>query len=111
MGSDTGCTLAARTCKCALLGDSVIGAAGISGTGCSSPSDVPWLSESPMSGAVDAGSSQDATVTADATGVDPGNYAALLCVTTNDPVNGLIVVSVNLTVSDTIFADGFDGPP
>jgi len=92
-------------------GDSVIREAGITGTGCSSPSDVPWLSESPTSGSVDAGSSQDSTVTADATGLDPGNYAALLCVTTNDPVNGLVVVSINLAVTDTIFADGFDGGP
>jgi hypothetical protein len=96
-----------------LFGDSVIRAAGISGTGCSSPSDVPWLSESPTSGSVDAGSSQDATVTVDATSLNPGNYSALLCVTTNDPVNGLIAVpvSVNVNPNDRIFADGFDGAP
>jgi len=92
-------------------GDPMISGPGITGTGCSSPSDVPWIGESPTSGSVDAGSSQDVTVTADATGLDPGNYAALLCVTTNDPVNGLIAVSVNLAVTDTIFADGFDGSP
>jgi hypothetical protein len=96
-----------------LLDDSIIRAAGISGAGCSSPSDVPWLSESPTSGSVDAISSQDVTVAVDATALDPGNYSALLCVTTNDPINGLIAVPVSLGVNpnDTIFADGFDGAP
>jgi hypothetical protein len=53
------------------------------------------------------------TVTANAEGLDPGPYTALVCVTTNDPDHGLVGVSVNLTVTggDTIFVDGFDGAP
>jgi hypothetical protein len=96
-----------------LPGNWLIRATGATGGGCSSPSDVPWLSEAPANGTVDAGLSQDVAVTADATGLDPGNYSALLCLTTDDPNNGLIQVPVSLSVTpdDTIFRDGFDGTP
>lgn len=81
------------------------------GVGCSFPSDVPWLSESPVSGSVAGGASQQVTVTADATGLSPGAHAAILCVTTSDPARSLIQVPVSLTVGagDSIFDDGFDG--
>jgi hypothetical protein len=80
---------------------------------CSAPADIPWLAETPESGTVASGASEDVSVTADADGLDPGSYAALVCVTTNDPDHGLVGVSVNLTVTgdDTIFVDGFDGAP
>ena len=99
-----------------LAGNWLIRATGIAGGGggdCSNPSDVPWLSESPASGTVAAGASQDVTVTADATGMNPGDYSALICVTTNDPDHALVAVPVSLTVTvdDRIFADGFDGAP
>jgi len=99
-----------------LPGNWLIRATGVAGGGggdCSNPSDVPWLSESPTSGTVAVGGSQDVTVTADATGLDPGTYSALVCVSTNDPNNALVGVSVSLTVTadDTIFKDGFDGAP
>jgi len=99
-----------------LPGNWLIRATGIAGGGggdCSNPSDVPWLDESPASGTVAAGASQDVTVTADATGLDPGSYSAVLCVTTNDPDHALVAVPVSLTVTvdDRIFADGFDGTP
>ena len=99
-----------------LAGNWLIRATGIAGGGggdCSNPSDVPWLSESPASGTVAAGASQDVTVTADATGMSPGDYSALICVTTNDPDHALVAVPVSLTVTvdDRIFADGFDGAP
>ena len=89
------------------------GVAGGMGADCSNPADVPWLSETPTGGTVASGSSQDVTVTADASGLDPGSYSAVLCVTTNDPDNGLVQVPVTLTVTvdDTIFRDGFDGAP
>ena len=88
------------------------GTAGGAGGDCSSPSDVPWLSAAPANGSVSSGSSQDVTVTADATGLDPGSYSALLCVTTDDPDNALVQIPVSLEVNvdDRIFADGFDVP-
>jgi hypothetical protein len=83
------------------------------GEDCSAPADIPWLAEAPQSGTVASGSSEDVTVTADTNGLDGGSYSALVCVTTNDPDNGLVGVAVNLTVTggDTIFVDGFDGAP
>jgi hypothetical protein len=98
-----------------LPGNWLIRATGVAGGGggdCTNPSDVPWLSESPASGTVAAGASQDVTVTADASGLDPGDYSAVVCVTTNDPDHALVAVPVSLTVTvaDRIFADGFDGP-
>jgi hypothetical protein len=78
---------------------------------CASPSDVPWLDAAPGSGAIDGGDSAAVTVEVDATGVAPGDYAANLCVGTDDPLHPLFTVPVGLTVNvDTIFADGFDTP-
>ena len=98
-----------------LPGNWLIRASGIAGGGadCSNPSDVPWLSESPASGTVASGASQDVTVTADASALGEGSYSAVLCVTTNDPDHAPVAVPVSLTVSvaDRIFADGFDGAP
>jgi hypothetical protein len=83
------------------------------GEDCAAPADIPWIAETPQSGSVASGASEDVTVTANAEGLDPGPYTALVCVTTNDPDHGLVGVSVNLTVTggDTIFVDGFDGAP
>ena len=68
-------------------------------TGCSNPSDVPWLSESATSGSVAGGSSQDTTVTVDATALTAGTYSAHLCVATNDTANALVDVPVSVTVT------------
>jgi hypothetical protein len=65
---------------------------------CGAPGDVPWLSVSPESGTTEPGGTSDVTVTFDSTGLDPGEYAALLCVTSNDPVTPLVQVPVSLTV-------------
>jgi hypothetical protein len=95
-----------------LPGNWLIRATGATGGDCSNPADVPWLAETPASGSVAGGASQDVVVTADATGLDAGTYNAVLCVATNDPVNGLIAVPVSMTVTadnDVIFQDGFDG--
>jgi hypothetical protein len=66
---------------------------------CASPSDVPWLSESPSSGSVSGGNSQDSSVTVDATSLGAGSFSADLCVTTNDPAHTLVTVPVNVTVN------------
>jgi hypothetical protein len=83
-------------------------------SGCQNPSDVPWLSETPVSGSVAAGASADVTVSANAGSLVAGSYSANLCVTTNDPAQPLITVPVSLTVTpgaitDRLFCDGFDG--
>jgi subtilisin family serine protease len=67
---------------------------------CGAPTDVPWLSASPASGSTGAGESSEVTVTFDATDLEPGDYQALLCVVSNDPVTPLVQVPVSLTVTE-----------
>jgi hypothetical protein len=66
---------------------------------CTSPSDVPWVDETPTSGSVAGAASQNSTVDVDAVGLTAGNYSAHLCVTTNDPTHTLIDVPVSLAVA------------
>ena len=66
--------------------------------GCTSPSDVPWLSFSEDSGTVVGGGSGEVDVTIDSAGLIPGDYEATICVTSNDPVNPLVAVPVALEV-------------
>jgi hypothetical protein len=65
---------------------------------CEAPGDVPWLSVSPESGTTPAGGSSEVTVSFDSTGLAVGEYAAVLCVTSNDPASPLVQVPVSLTV-------------
>jgi subtilisin family serine protease len=65
---------------------------------CEAPGDVPWLSVSPESGSTAAGASSEVTVSFDSTGLAVGEYAAVLCVTSNDPATPLVQVPVSLSV-------------
>jgi hypothetical protein len=81
---------------------------------CATPSDVPWLSENPISGTTPGGGNDPVTVTFDATSLTSGTYTANICVNTND-INArheAVPVTFNVTPggNDTIFIDGFDGP-
>jgi hypothetical protein len=69
---------------------------------CDNPADVTWLSESPNSGTTGMGATTPVDVTFDATGLTPGDYAANLCINSNDPDEPLTVVPALLTVSDTM---------
>ena len=60
--------------------------------------NVPWLSESPTEGTVQPDGAATVDVTADATGLEPGLYRAIVVVGTNDPDNGFIQVPVTLVV-------------
>jgi plastocyanin len=79
---------------------------------CAATSDIPWLTASPSLGTVPGGGFANSDIGVNAGGLTPGSYSSLLCVQTNDPSNDLIPVPVSLTVtaSDVVFADGFDGP-
>ncbi len=61
--------------------------------------DVPWLSEDPVSGSVDVGATLPVVVSLDATGLEPGVYLAELVVITNDPLNPRLSTPVTLTVT------------
>ena len=60
--------------------------------------DCPWLSESPTSGSVAPGGSQDITVTMDSTGLAAGNYSAEIVISSNDPDENPALVPVALCV-------------
>jgi len=70
----------------------------VSGGGCATPEDVPWLSAAPPSGTTAGGASADVTVTFDATALTAGSYSANLCVGSNDPDQATVAVPVTLTV-------------
>jgi len=61
--------------------------------------DLPWLSEDPASGSVAAGDATGIAVTIDATGLEPGVYAAAVAVVTDDPLNPVLTTTVTLTVT------------
>lgn len=60
--------------------------------------DIPWLSESPVSGTVSANANVPIAVTFDTTGLTPGTYLGLLDVESNDPAMPHVSVPVTLTV-------------
>ena len=66
---------------------------------CDVPSDIPWVSVSPESGTTDMGQSSMVDVTFDTTGLAFGSvHNGTLCVSSNDPVNPLVIVPLTLTV-------------
>ena len=104
-------------------GGLVVRAAGPEGSAgsCTGPI-VSWITATPTSGSVSAGQSADIVIGVNplADNLQPGNYSADVCVTTNDPSQPVIPVPVSLTVTaadgwsgcgstDSLFCDGFDG--
>lgn len=60
--------------------------------------DVPWLSLSPLSGTVSAGTSDTVDVVFNSTGLAPGVYTASVHITSNDGDTPLVTIPVTLTV-------------
>ena len=63
------------------------------------PSDIPWLSESPITGTLPAGTSIDITVTFNSTGLWFGMFQGDLLVTSNDPDTPMVTVPVRLSLN------------
>lgn len=61
-------------------------------------SDIPWLSEDPVSGIVPVGECQQVEVTFNASSLEPDNYYANLLLLSNDPMNPELVLPVELIV-------------
>ncbi|MGY6587193.1 MAG: choice-of-anchor J domain-containing protein [Wenzhouxiangella sp.] len=78
---------------------------------CTNPASVDWLTIDPMTGTTEVGASASVVnVTADADGLAPGVYAALLCINTNDPMNDSVEIPVEFEVigGDELFQDRFE---
>ena len=60
--------------------------------------DIPWLSEEPISGTVLPGECQVVTLTFDSTGLTPGVYTGTLRIVSNDPDTPVINLPVTLIV-------------
>lgn len=65
---------------------------------CDIPSDIPWLSVTPITGTIAGGASTNASVIFDATGLSAGVYTGTLCLNSNDPLTPLVTVPLTLTV-------------
>jgi hypothetical protein len=80
-------------------------------TVCADALAAAWLSAEPSIGNTAGGSSTAVQVDADATGLAVGNYAATLCIDSNDGAGNEhleVPVDFEVTLSDTIFANGFE---
>jgi subtilisin-like proprotein convertase family protein len=79
-------------------------------TDCANPADIPWATVAPTNGTTAPGGATEITVTLDSTGLTPGDYSGNLCIFSDDPDPGpgneteLVIVPVNLTVSQILFA-------
>jgi N-acetylneuraminic acid mutarotase len=69
---------------------------------CDLPGDIPWISVAPDSGITPPGGSDLVDVTFDATGMAPGTYSDFLCASSNDPMNPIVVVPVEMTVEAAV---------
>lgn len=68
-------------------------------TGCDAPAALPWLTITPGSGNVNAGTEAAVAIGINSAGLEPGDYHALLCVRSNDGGgNTPVPVSVHLHV-------------
>ncbi len=61
--------------------------------------DCTWLAESPVSGSVPGGGSQNVDIFVDATGLTAGTYNCNLIITSNDPTTPQVTVPVTLNVT------------
>ena len=67
---------------------------------CGTPASIPWLSVNPDTGTTAAGGTSMVDVLFDADGLSEGTYEAVLCLSSNDPVNSIIEIPVTMTVVD-----------
>lgn len=92
----------------------ITSAADIGPGSCDTPQPAAWLSTTPDMGNTGGGLSTSINVMANATGLLPGTYNGFLCVDSNDGVGNAtlpVPVTLEVSLSDVIFADGFDPEP
>jgi hypothetical protein len=72
----------------------------VAGAGACAPNDIPWLSVNPSTGSTAAGNSDVVDVTFDSSFLTAGVYTGTLCIESNDPVNPVVRVPVQLEVNE-----------
>ncbi|MDZ4121657.1 MAG: choice-of-anchor D domain-containing protein, partial [Candidatus Cloacimonadaceae bacterium] len=60
---------------------------------------IQWFSVTPLSGSIPGGGSQEITANFSAIGLDQGLYEAILTIVSNDPVNPLFTMDINLNAN------------
>ena len=83
---------------------------GTGGSACLNPAQVAWLSVSPDSGAVAAGSQQPLSIEINMSGQASGQYQGRVCIGTDDPDQPVLVVSLLVNHFDELFRDRFEQP-
>lgn len=92
--------------------DAAVEAANGGGSGpsvCDDPEGISWLDANPAFGVTQAGQTTAINVDLDTAGMQPGDYEASLCVTSNDPIESLIAVPVSLEVRVPTAWSGVEG--
>ena len=67
---------------------------------CQTPDEIPWLDVDPLTGQNARSTSSTVSITTDSTGMDLGEHSAALCVSSNDPIQPYVPVSVSMTVTE-----------
>jgi len=71
--------------------------------------DIPWIAESPTNGVVGAGHAEIIDINISSLGLLDSVYLAYLVISSNDPVNDLVVIPVQMTVSHVYVHGPADG--
>jgi len=66
------------------------------------PSDVSWMSASPLTGTIQPLNNQIVEITLDSSGISPGSYGGQLCIESNDFYRTLVRVPVTLEVGSDL---------
>lgn len=72
--------------------------ASVTAEDCAAPGGASWASVAPSSGTTAPGNSSAALLTVDTGSLAPGDYEGILCVTSDDPDEPLVVVPFSVTV-------------
>lgn len=84
------------------------------GGACAHPGDIPWLTFDVWQGSTQPGQTSSVRVILDASGLAPGEYAANICISSNDRSRSLLAIPLTFTVDaahEAIFRNGFESMP
>lgn len=71
--------------------------------GCGSPQNIAWVDVNPVNGTISPGNNEVVEIVFDTAGLGGGDYTGQLCLSSNDPSNTAVPISLTLTVIQTEF--------